>query len=229
MPSSLVRCLVLVTLAACTYPTEVVVQPSSSDSSASGSSSSSADGGATSCEPASAAGWSPTWVPPTGAAQGVCAAQDLANIYGACFGSDATTDSCSAYQSNNPSCASCVISDSTDSSWGAIVVFADTTVVNQPGCLDLVDSAEASCAQSAQAQSECEQALCDSSCPVTDNASLVAWQQCATEADQGPCAGYESTCLQQQLGADAGGAACAGADFPTAFTNVATVFCGSSN
>jgi len=120
-----------------------------------------------------------------------------------------------------------VVSASTDASWGPIVVFGDITVVNQPGCLDLVDPSAADCAGAAEAQTECEHAWCDAACPVTDSPSLTAWQECAAEADQGACAGYDGTCLDAVLGADGGGVACAGADFVTAFVNVATVFCGS--
>jgi hypothetical protein len=168
------------------------------------------------------------WVPPTGAAQGACAPQDIANVYAACFGAGATDDTCSSYEANSPTCASCVFSASTDPSWGPIVGFADTIAVNQPGCLDLVDPGEAACAQAAESQTECEHALCDASCPVTDTPSFEAWEQCAAEADQGACAGYDGTCLDADLAGDGGGASCGGADFATAFANVATVFCGSS-
>lgn len=232
---SLSCCLGLVALAACTLPTEILVPdpaPAIPASPASPDSSLDTDAGAevpaTTCAPSSAAGWSPAWVPPTGASQGLCAPQDIANLYAACLGTDATDDTCSSYESDSPDCASCVLSASTDPSWGAIVVFADTTVVNQPGCLDLVDPAEVDCAGAAESQTECEHALCDSSCPVSDAPSFAAWQQCAAEADQGACGGYDGTCLDAALAADGGGAACGGADFATAFANVATVFCGGS-
>jgi hypothetical protein len=235
MFASLARCLGLVTLAACTLPTEVVVSepPTPGQAATSSSSSAAPDGGAelpgATCAPSSAAGWSPTWVPPTGASQGACAAQDLTNLYAACFGADATNDTCSSYQSNSPTCASCVLSASTASSWGPIVLFSNTTTVNQPGCIALVDPAAAACAQAAQAQAECEHTLCDSNCPVSDSTTFAAWQQCTAQADAGACAGYDGACLDASLAADAGGAECGGADFATAFTNVATVFCGGSS
>jgi len=212
----------LVTPAACTLPTEILVPTAGTDVDAG------AQPPAATCTPSSAAGWSPAWVPPTGASQGLCAPQDLADLYAACFGADASDGTCSSYESSSPTCASCVLSASTDASWGAIVVFADTTVVNQPGCLELVDPAEAPCAGAAESQAECEHALCDSSCPVSDAPSFAAWQQCAAQADQGACGGYDGACLDAALAADGGGAACAGADFATAFANVATVFCGGS-
>lgn len=227
----------LVTLAACTLPTEILVpdppvQPATPVSPPSPDPSTGADAGAelppSTCAPSSTDGWSPTWVPPTGASQGLCATQDLADLYAACFGAGATDATCSSFESGNPTCASCVLSASTDPSWGAIVVFAGTTVVNEPGCLDLVDPAEASCAQAAESQTECEHALCDAGCPVRDAPSLAAWQQCAAEADDGACGSYEGTCLDALLAADGGDALCGGADFATAFANVATVFCGGS-
>jgi hypothetical protein len=231
----------LVTLAACTLPTEILVPapvppappafpaaPASSGSLPDADTDAGAELPATTCAPSSAAGWSPAWVPPTGASQGLCAPQDLADLYAACFGAQATDDSCSSYESSSPDCASCVLSASTDPSWGAIVVFADTTVVNEPGCLDLVDPGEAACAQAAESQTECEHALCDSSCPVSDAPSLAVWQECAAEADQGTCGAYDGTCFDAALAADGGGALCGGADFATAFANVATVFCGGS-
>jgi hypothetical protein len=237
-------CLGLVALAACTLPTEILVPdpaapvpPSPSASPGSPASPDAAsetdpDAGAelpgSACAPSSASGWSPAWVPPTGASQGLCGPQDIANLYAACFGADATDDTCSSYESGSPTCASCVLSAATDPSWGAIVVFADTTVVNEPGCLDLVDPSEAGCAQAAESQTECEHALCDASCPVSDAPSFDAWEQCAAQADQGACSGYDGTCLDAALAADGGGAACGGADFATAFANVATVFCGGS-
>lgn len=243
MVPSLARSIVLVTLTACTFPTEVVVPqpapaaaqgtststPAPSSSAASTTDDAGAELPANSCAPASSAGWSPAWVPPTGASQGLCTAQDLANLYASCFGAEATNDTCNAYQASSPSCASCVLSASTDSSWGPIVVYSDTTIINQPGCLALVDASATACAESAEAQTECEQALCDSSCPVSDSASFAAWQQCAAEADDGACAGYDAPCLDAAVGADGGDAACGGADFATTFTNVATVFCGSSS
>jgi hypothetical protein len=249
-----VRCLavlvalvaVLVSLVACTLPAEILVPdpapaPASSSStspvspsppSSAGASAAGDDGGidaasAAACAPASAAGWAPTWVPPSGAAQGACAPQDVADLYAACFGAGATDDTCSTYESNNPTCASCVLSASTDSSWGPIVAFSDTLAVNQPGCLDLVEPSAAACAQAAESQTECEHALCDASCPVTDTPSFEAWEECAAQADQGACGGYDGTCLDADLAGDGGGAACGGADFATAFANVATVFCGS--
>lgn len=250
LPASvLVRCLclpALTVLVACTLPAEILVpEPGASAPDASGSPPSSAgsstgasvadDAGidvatasAATCGPASAAGWAPSWVPPSGASQGDCAPQDLADLYAACFGTGATDDTCSAYESDNPTCASCVLSASTDSSWGPIVAFTDTIAVNQPGCLDLVQPAEAACAQAAESQTECEHALCDASCPVTDTPSFEAWEECAAEADEGACAAYDGTCLDADLAADGGGAACGGADFATAFANVATVFCGST-
>ena len=240
--ASLCGCLGLVALAACTLPTEILVPdpappaepaiPGLPASPASPDSPSGTDGGpelpTATCAPSSATDWSPSWVPPTGASQGLCAPQDLADLYAACFGADATDHTCSSYESDNPTCAACVLSASTDASWGAVVVFADTTVVNQPGCLDLVDPAGAACAQAAELQTECEHASCDSACPVSDGPSLAAWQQCAAQADQGACGGYDGTCLDAVLDADGGGAACGGADFATAFANVATVFCGGS-
>jgi hypothetical protein len=241
--ATLARGLGLATLAACTLPTEILVpapaavqpstpaspaSPASPDASADTDTDAGAELPATTCAPSSAADWSPAWVPPTGASQGLCAPQDIADLYAACFGADATDDTCSSYEDNSPTCASCVLSSSTDSSWAAIVVFADTTVVNEPGCLDLVDPAESACAQAAESQTECEHALCDSSCPVSDTASFDAWQQCAADADEGACGGYDGTCLDAVLAADGGGAACGGVDFPTAFANVATVFCGGS-
>ncbi|HEY3817482.1 MAG TPA: hypothetical protein VGL81_09940 [Polyangiaceae bacterium] len=238
---------ILAALGACTLPAEILVPdpgpaaastaapvPSSTSSSTPAAPGSAADGdagdpAAATCAPASAAGWAPIWVPPTGASQGLCAPQDLADIYAACFGPDATDDTCSDYESNSPTCASCVLSDSTDASWGPVVVFAETTAVNQPGCLDLVDPDAADCAQAAESQTECEHALCDASCPVADGPSFEAWEQCAAEADQGACGGYDGTCLSAALAGDAGGAPCGGADFATAFANVATIFCGSGS
>ncbi len=232
-------CLGLSVLAACTLPTEILVPdpapaipPSTPGTPAYPATSTDPDAGpeppATTCAPASPAGWSPTWVPPTGASQGACVPQDIADLYAACFGSDATDATCSSYESGSPTCASCVFSASTDPGWGAIVVFGDTIAVNQPGCLDLVDPSEATCAGSAESETECEHALCDSSCPVSDAPSLAVWQQCAAQADRTVCGGYGGTCLDTALAVDGGGAACGGADFPTAFANVATVFCGGS-
>ena len=227
MLATLSRCLCMVALAACTMPTEVIIQPQPA---ASSSATNTADGGADPrgvCAPSSAAGWSPVWVPPTGASQGACTASDLANLYAACFGATASSDTCSSYQSSSPTCASCVLSASRDPTWGPIVVFNNTTTINQPGCIALVDPAAGACAESAQAQAECEHALCDSNCPVSDSTSLAAWQQCTAQAGAGACSAYDSTCLN--AAEDAGGSACGGADFATTFKNVATVFCGSPN
>jgi hypothetical protein len=109
------------------------------------------------------------------------------------------------------------------------VSFSSTTIINQPGCLALIEPSQTGCAEAAEAQIECEHAACDASCPVSDDPSYEAWEQCVAQADEGICAGYDGACLDVATstdGGDAGGAACAGTDFGTAFMNVAMVFCG---
>jgi hypothetical protein len=206
---------------ACSFPTEILV-PTSPEAGT-------GEDASTTCAPVTPPAWSAAWVPPAGAGQDACATQDLSNLYAACFGPEATTDACASMQTANPTCAGCVLSASTDSSWGPVVAFAATTIVNQPGCLALEAPSEQACAQSAEAQFECEHAACDPGCPVSDGPSYEAWEACVEEADQGVCGDYGGTCLADALepdGGDGGASSCDGTDFGTAFMNVAAVFCG---
>jgi hypothetical protein len=76
--------------------------------------------------------------------------------------------------------------------------------------------------------SDCENAACQANCPVTDPSSLIARQDCASEADQSGCvqrSGIMASC--PTTGMDAGLAeACANSGFKAFYDAVVPLFCG---
>jgi hypothetical protein len=117
-------------------------------------------------------------------AKGACTATDITNFYTSCFGST-TTPVCDGTGLSTTACAPCLLSQSTATSWGAVVEYPDGSFsLNLGGCYALI-GASAACATFEQEKDECEVAACESSCPATADITT-----CITSADTGVCATY---------------------------------------
>jgi hypothetical protein len=99
------------------------------------------------------------------------------------------------------------------------------------GCIELSDPGALSCAKSVQALSECELAACAANCPVSDPASLDAYDLCAAHADHTGCATYYSVAAScTSAVAEAGTYAapsCLETDFRRFYDYVVPLFCGA--
>lgn len=190
------------------------------------------DAGPKVCAPGDVSTFEPTWKPPTGRWQGKCTAQQV-ETYVACLFSQAANDpTCRDYlaRADNAVCSHCLMSAVDDPAYGPLIRLGpDAITVNVEGCVSLVtnDAQSTSCGAKAQALGQCRSAACAPSCPLTDHASLLAFNACEAASDKSVCKSYltASACLAPLLEGSA--AACASAPTPlAAATGVAKFFCG---
>ena len=101
-------------------------------------------------------------------------------------------------------------------------------LIDVGGCIALVDPCQMPCAAAWEAKQECELASCTSVCPVTNNATGMAYLACTEAADT-------CSCLPEQLAVQDCSAALAGTsvaecfpfggNFTTSAITLATIFC----
>lgn len=191
----------------------------------------------TSCQPGNVETFVPTayrHAAPTG--QGACVPSDggldpIQTYYDDCFGPSMTKAACDAFGTSNPTCQACIESAATASAYGPLVLANGFVEANVAGCIEVEAPPDFACAQAQQALSDCELAACAANCPVVDQTSLLAYEQCAAEADQGGCLAYEtaSLCLQAEVEAGSGSdpeAPCLSTTFQAFYTAIVPVFCG---
>jgi hypothetical protein len=193
----------------------------------------------TSCHPGNVETFVPTayrHATPTG--QGACLPSDggpdpIQVFYDDCFGSGMTKAACDGFAVSNPACQACIESAATATAYGPLVLANGFVEANVAGCIEVEAPSDFACAQAQQALSDCELAACAANCPVVDQASLVAYEQCAAEADQGGCLAYDtaSLCLQNEVEAGASSAPealCLSTTFEAFYAAIVPVFCGQT-
>jgi hypothetical protein len=124
-----------------------------------------------------------------------------------CFGDNASNATCgnwvgtSADQAHQD-CGACMLTQDTAATYGAVISSSVGFVVaNVPGCMEVLDSAAAACADKNQALIGCEATACAAGwCPVPVQSSddLTEWNQCAQSAASDGCGTYAQdyqTCL----------------------------------
>lgn len=187
------------------------------------------------CAPGDVSTWKPTWRPPTGKLQGKCTGSQV-DTYVACLFSQAANDpSCRDYlnRPDNAVCGQCLMSKLDDAAYGPLIRLGpDAITVNVEGCVALTsgDASASSCAAKAQALGQCRAAACVPYCPLTDHASLLAYNDCEAASDKSSCKSYvtASACIAPLL--DVGGVSQGCASGPTplaAATAVARFFCSN--
>jgi hypothetical protein len=184
------------------------------------------------CHAADLSSWpAPEYHPASGTWQGLCDETEIHAFYDACLGANATHDACVAETTNN-SCSTCLVSRDDAPKYGPLVAHGAIASINYAGCLELLDVKNGiACARYVQAASACEIAACAANCPVKDDASLKAYDQCAGDADKQACASFAASAQCAFRETDGGGAAIAVCDpaqsFEQAFFALAALFCGS--
>jgi len=215
-----------------------VTSPSGSATSGGGDASTGGSGfGATGNAGACQAGVVSTYVPgtyqaATGAWQGVCVddGQDLiGQYYDACFGDSATSAACAAFKTTSTAsaaCAACILTPVSAAHLGPIIDYGGFVGKNTAGCIELVEPGGMPCATAVQAAAGCELQACQANCPVTNSASLDAYYECATEADNTGCASYYAmaACGREVDGGASG--ICQSAAFKDFYDAVVPLFCG---
>jgi hypothetical protein len=186
------------------------------------------------CGMADIAGFAPTWVPPSGYHQGLCAPGQIDDVYNGCFATGATELSCSTSESSEPGCFSCIFSEEgASASYGPII---DTTngisEINQAGCIALLEPCNLKCAEQVAASFQCENTACETNCPVADDPSFTAFENCEATAagcDPNGCDVFvtESACASELTGPTHPASICASAaTFEDYYNAVVPVFCG---
>ncbi len=166
----------------------------------------------------------PPFVPPR-RPQSVCTASQVLALFEACWAG--STASCNAFYGDptNSTCIRCMISDSTDPSWGPIVSYPnDTSQANVGGCVALVDqdSGADSCAAAFEAFKACGQESCAAVCPNGSSSGSGAFGTCETLAELTTCAPYTQAAQCDQAPAYA---SCIFVDFEAYFRGLGDVFC----
>jgi hypothetical protein len=193
----------------------------------------------TSCHPGNVETFVPTayrHATPTG--QGACLSSDggpdpIQVYYDDCFGSNMTKAACDGFAASNPTCQACIQSAATANAYGPLVLANGFVEANVAGCIEIEAPTDFGCAQAQQALSDCELAACAANCPVVDQSSLLAYEQCAAEAAQGGCLAYEtaSLCLPDEVEAGAGStpeAVCLSTTFEAFYAAIVPAFCGQT-
>jgi len=161
-----------------------------------------------------------------------CNPAQIGAFWTACWAMGSTPQTCSTFRSANQTCAQCIESTDTDSTWGVLVygtgkwIASGMTRANFDGCLYLEGANQ--CALDDFILDQCEKFACEQQCPVTDNPSYLAYNNCSQTAQSGVCKGYYSK-LPNDCARDAGPAvmACRGMNFQDYFMKIAPIFCQS--
>ncbi len=168
------------------------------------------------------------WVPPATPNATACSDVQIQSYYDSCFGANATTQTCQAFQTASANCYKCLLTPQTAPAYGALIAIGGVDYANTAGCVALLtgDTSASGCGAKSQFVTQCEDLACSANCPVTDNASFALYQQCTQAADGSVCKPYVdaecdlsdagnvfATCLNHQ-------------DFESFYLAVAPVFCG---
>jgi hypothetical protein len=159
--------------------------------------------------------------------QTACSSTQISDYYASCLSPTASTTSCQGFQSNtaNSACTQCLAPSSpTDATYGPILSDNTFVEVNIAGCVAISqnDQTPPGCARKLQASSQCAAQACDSVCPVSDDASLTARQNCEDDSNSGVCSSYANDANS----ACASVTTCTGSTFPELFGSVAATMCG---
>jgi hypothetical protein len=195
------------------------------------------DGGGGCPTPADLSGFTPpTHHHATALHQGVCTDAFVAAYYQDCLSANSTQQTCAKWGQNadqaHKACAQCLISGSSATKYGPLVLYKGVINANIAGCVELLDPQNGlACATAIQQSEACDHAACDSACPVTDNASFQLWQQCVTAAEAAGCKKYADATNCSGAEQDGGpAAACfpsgSNPDFQAYYDILAKLFCG---
>jgi hypothetical protein len=187
-----------------------------------------------SCGMGDIAGFSPTWIPPSGYEQGLCTSAQMDSIYNGCLASGATETTCNTAATAAPDCYGCIFTMEGTSPAGPIIETNNGVLeVNQAGCIALLEPCNLTCAEEVAASVQCEDTACETNCPVTDTTSLDNFETCeetAATCDPNGCDTYatEAACSNAITGASHPASVClSGAMFEDLYNAVVPVFCGS--
>jgi hypothetical protein len=163
-------------------------------------------------------GWSPRWVAPR-APQSSCTGSQVQSIYDACESTSGTRAACSG---QDGPCADCIYTSTADAKYGPYVYDNMIGLVNDAGCIALVEgnTTATGCGAKVQALDMCMEQACASACT---RAQWSVFVQCRNTAAKTVCAAYTDAALcrthPQFYVCEAY------ADFESYFVSIALQFC----
>jgi hypothetical protein len=162
---------------------------------------------------------------------GACTDQQITDFYTNCFDTGHTKAMCDTFKAGATACAACIEGPSTASTWAASVTHGGVVTINVGGCMEILGGADGlDCAHKSQASEACDNAACDATCPVTDDASFQLYLACIQQAAANGCSATATavqTCETALGNGDGGAVICTqGSNFQDIYTNVVPVFCG---
>ncbi len=194
------------------------------------------------CAPADVSAFTPPAFVPVKRVVGACSSSDITAFTTACLDQAHTKAQCDAYKMAHAACAGCLETSSTAAGWGAGVFHASKApgstlgviYANVGGCFEILGGADGlDCSKKSQIAEACEEAACDASCQITDDASFQLYEACVTQAAMNGCSAQATArgaCFQALSGVDGGASICTtGADFQTSFDIIAPIVCGGGS
>jgi hypothetical protein len=181
------------------------------------------------CGPGSLSGFSPGWVPPTGAHQNACTQTEITQIYTDCVGNNSSEMACDQDQNNLPQCFACIFSPDTAASWGPIIEQQNGLLrANIFGCIALLEPCNLACAKASETQYECELTACEANCPVSGQSSETAYETCLQTADSCGCQPFydPGQCVASITGSHPAAQCVNQSNFQAFYDFIAPLFCG---
>lgn len=153
--------------------------------------------------------------------ESVCTMTQIETLYDDCYAPDASSTECDAFYGDptNSPCIRCMISDSTDNSWGPVVNFGNAGLqANIGGCIALVDqdAGPGGCGAAEERYLVCYKVACTTDCPT--------FNECFDEAIATVCAQYVDAAQCAQKAPYDG---CIFADFEAYFRGLGQIFCAA--
>jgi hypothetical protein len=183
---------------------------------------------ASACAPGDVQTFRPGDYVPASPPRNACTAAEVAAFYELCLGPKVDMSACIQWEGLHAECFRCVLTPSSDATYGPIIDYTHFVEANVAGCVEL-ESQGVSCARSVQALASCQLAACAVNCPVRDATSLEAFQGCTTQAEATGCSTYAqaASCFSSQSDA-APLSVCAVTDFYQFYMAVVPLFCSAS-
>jgi len=191
---------------------------------------------ASTCRAIAPADGSVVWHPPH-QMLGVCTPTLVEGLLGACFSAFASESACSAFLADAPAlaCERCVVSEMSESTYGAIILTPQFDVLNTGGCVALADPCNKACAVAAESNLLCELASCENDCfrdGGAFDAEINAYTACMAKADTCACVSDISvaSACHNVLAVQPATAPCYGvASFEQGVQALASLFCISGS
>jgi hypothetical protein len=181
------------------------------------------------CAPQLPANYAHSWVPPRNMPS-ACTPAQVQMYWDTCLGTASSSAQCSAFFSANAGCIACIDSQSTSSTYGALIDLPNSTsVANVAGCIALTDGdlSATGCGARYQANQFCKIDACETNCPVDSTAaSFTAFSDCEADAGSTAC---KVELANSGCGSGSQYARCFFDTYENTIVGIGNIMCGSAS